>query len=654
MSWNFFKIMHAAALGLGLMLSGCGGGGSSAPAPVPATKTFSLSGVVVSGTVSGGVAVGAIQAQANVVNGALANAIVIAVDSLGNTQTTSADKQGVFTLDLQEGAAYAVVFLDAKTMKVIGSLVQASNTKAAGAVTMTGNANLGTVVVNPATGLAISDNDANGTLTGSTVGASTLDSNGDGKVTQGEITAKQTATLSTGSSALTSLSFADFFTKPNMWISQMSSSTDTWGTWAEYTLSVSDQLQMKGPQGTLVNAVKDSSVVYWHSSTDVYSTTAGYPALNGGGVYSYTSATFQPFPALFDQWSGPWVWGYANYVDATNNVLWSTGDFVSSAPVWTKDLPLNFKLGETVKTSGSDSFGTFDQSIVITLATENGSNYLFTDAAIPSQEHVVIKADVNWTWTPNTTCTTCGSGNSGSASLYIVGGYGAVVDVKDPITGVIRNPSVALKDTTFGMITSDVAGNFVAATNLNPLTTTTPKLSNAQRDQALAYVWNARDKVGAYDYFAAVPTDYVYVTRDQYGSAASPASWDPATYTPLVLTAGNIQPFTSNIDYALAANGTAHYEMRVFNPATSTSTTLVGTASVAQVVNALNTTAQITGSVTLPSIAAIKAINPSSVITYTDYTGASVTEGLVELWLVVKNATNGIVTEEVLDWYTIR
>jgi len=134
---------------VGLLFAGCSGdSGSSSSGTITGAAAVSLTGVVVSGTTAGGVAVGALQPGTLAkVNGALGNAIVIAVDSSGNAQTTTADRSGSFALDVQTGTAYGVVFMDGKTLKVIGSLVQAANTGAASALNMTGDADLGQVVL---------------------------------------------------------------------------------------------------------------------------------------------------------------------------------------------------------------------------------------------------------------------------------------------------------------------------------------------------------------------------------------------------------------------------------------------------------------------------------------------------------------------------
>jgi len=660
-----------------LTLTACGGGPSSSTGTTAASSVtalsgvVSLTGVVVSGTSAGGATTGP------AIHGVFANALIIAADKSGNTITTTSDRTGKFKLKLTSGVSYAIIFIDGKTQKLLGSLVQAGNTAVAGAVNLTGSDDLGNVVINPKTQKAVSEKDANGTLAASTVGpAPTNIAATNGVVTKASI--DQVAVSNAATGTITQLSVTDFFAKPNTWWSMNNTWKDpyTGTSGAEYALSVAEILRTPGPTGTPVDAVKSSSVTYYSSYIDPAnpaSSSSGYYMFNTAlGYQDYSSPTFTSPPSAFDFFSGPWTWAQADYADAANNVMYSNYNLGDPYSTWSKSVPLNITLGVPVTINQSDPYGAATDIITVTLAQEAGKPYILTDTN--SKKHTVIQVQDQWTYTPNQTqcqnnlqrdpyaCNT----QTQNWNAYVVAGYGgASVDVKDPITGANRTPSVALATVQFGDISTNAAG-VATFTNVNPLAATTSKLTtNAQRDQFLTYIWNGRSQAGV------IPTNtsqgqatqtqavafqpYFYSTYDAYGNAASPASWDPATYMPTYLIAGVPQTFSTTVNYATGAAGVNFYlEFRQYDPATFNSVLISGSQSVAVpavATNQIENTFTVSSSLTVPSLASLNAFNQ---YTYWDpATNTNVTEGNVELWLVMKDAQGAIVMEQMLDFYMI-
>lgn len=668
------KILLSVLSLLLLTLSACGGGGSTGTtgATNPPTGTaggiVSLSGVVVSGTSVAGVAVGALPAASNtVIKGVFANALIIAADKNGNTITSTSDRTGKFTLKLTSGISYAIIFLDGKTQKLLGSLVQAGNTTVAGSVALSGNSNLGNIVINPKTQKAISENDANGTLKASAIGtapASMKSTNG--VITQSAINQVTTNNLTNGNAAaITQISVADFFAKPNTWWSAVNMWTDSYSgvSGTDYTLAIADSIRTTGAAGTSVNATKNSEVVYYSSYNDPTT-----PANNSMGYYSnmlgypnYVTATFTAPPATFDFLTGPWTWASAHYADAPNNQMYVNYSFGDPASTWMKEVPLNITVGKAVSVINTDPYGTTNNTFTVSLAKEKGIPFVLTDTKNIS--HPVIQVDIKSIWTPNpTTCATCGGVQTSTNSIYVVGGYGGVsINVKGS-TGAIRTPSVALATVQFGNISTSATTGATNFINVNPLVITTAKLINTQRDQMLSYIWQGRTQTGI------VPTQnnggtattiafqpYFYVNYDIYGNAATPASWDPATYMSKYLTAGAASRFTTNINYATGATGaTFNLEFRQVDPITSNSVLITGSqgmAIVGSATNKVDTLLPISGAVTVPTLAALSNFNK---YTYFDpVTNTNITEGNTELWMIMKDANGTLVMEQMLDSYLI-
>ncbi|MDQ6988416.1 MAG: hypothetical protein Q9M19_00940 [Mariprofundaceae bacterium] len=648
-----------------MSLTGCGGGDSASTASAnnnaAAATTVALTGVVVTGTNSGGVAVGALKA-ASTIHGVLPNAIIIAVDKFGNTITSSADQTGTFTLTLEENVGYGIIFLDSRTLAVIGSLVQASNQTKAGSVSLSGDGDLGNIVINPATGKAVSENEVNGTLKSAVVAQAPagLDSNGDGKIDQNEISAAQTASLTNGTS-LKHLTTADFFSNPNTWWSASNTWSDpSFGSGTQMSLGVANiQAKTTGPNQGLVDAIKSSDVTYYQSYTDTNNaTTTGYFLVNTVGNYAdYTSNTFVAPPATFDFFTGPWTWAALDYADTTTDYIWSK-DLGDPNATWSKNVPLNIVFGKTYSESFTESDGTQSQTFVVKLAQENGNNYIFTD--VSGVKHIVIIVDVIWSWTPSATCIGC-TADQGTEAFYIISGFGGADFTARDSAGSLITPSTAIATQTFGYINKDAAGNFVSASNENPLLAALPKLIDTERDQMLAYVWDNRDVVGIMPAISSVGAGnfqaYMYPVYDTYGQAVSPSSWDPATYLSNTLTAGANQLFALAVNYA-TPNAVDSYSMVVeWRTSDSTGSTvaiagLTPFTAVAAANNKVESILNLNVTLTTPTIA---QIGTSNSYTYFDPAlGNNVSEGWAQLWVVMKDANGNIAEERALDYYTIR
>ena len=565
------------------------------------------------------------------------------MDSAGNAKTTTADKAGSFNLDVQTGTAYGVVFMDAKTLKVIGSLVQAANTGAASALRMTSSADLGQVVVNPATGKAVSINDANGTLSGVEVTNSPLDTNGDGIVTQDEMNAAQAAAAAAGGS-LSTVSVVDFFAKPGTWAANTSSWSDSWGSGTDYSLSVADTKRLNGANGVPVDAVKTSELTYYKVSTDPYAvTTQGY--YDNTGSTWYQSPSYTAPPATFDMWAGPMTWAIAEYPDVTSGYMQQKFGITDPYATWQQAVPLSITLGKTESNTATGFYGTNNNSFVVNIAQEGGQPYVFTDAA--GVKHLVMKVDSNWSWTPDpTNCPGC-MADSGQESFYVISGYGVANIPATDAAGAALTPSAAIANVPFGTISTGAAG--VVITDANAVAT--PKLTIAQRDQMLTYLWNGRDVAGEFSFAGGTPpTDYFFPNYDANGNATTPIPWDPVTYAPLPLTGGTAQQFTTSVNYVSPAGATFTYEFRTYDTNWNALVVTSSTTPISAPVATTETTLSVAGSVNVPTLASLPA---SLTYSYIDANGVTVTEGWVDLYLVMKNASGIQVSESYVGNYTI-
>jgi len=627
-----------------LTLSACGGGSSSgttgAANVTGLSGVVSLSGVVVNGTASG-VAMGAV-GSTTTVNGIYPNKLVIAMDKNGNVFTAITDKAGKFTLTgLQSGVSYAIRFVDPSSLKVLASLRQKASTSTAGAVALTANADLGRVLINPTSKKAVSESDINGTLLGSVNSAPVgMDANGDGIVSKQEITSIQANTINSGSTALTQVSMADFFGQPNQWTSTVTHSP----TSDSYSLAIASTAKITGPQGSLVNAVKESDVIYYKRNIN----STGYYTPNLG----YTSTAYMTPPVKFNFNQGPSTSAAASYADPMKNLFHTLNTIGDTKVTWDQyfKYPLNFTLGKMITQNLSIQGVTFSLNLSMNLAQENGQPYILktTDGTL----HPVIKVDIKIT------------GNSLFNSLlpkipsqYLISGGGSFVNAQDT-NGNIILPSQALKQVVFGQITSDTYGKFVSATNINPLAVNAWGLTTAQRNKMLAYIWNAKDfagimpkgKVGG----AAIFQPYFYSNYDAYGNTAAPASWDSVTYLPKYLTTAATVNFTTNLNYATGANGVNfNLEFRQYDPATSTSVVIgsPSTSVAGAATNQVNTPLTVSGSLIVPTLA---SLNPANKYSYLDpVSNSTIAEGNAELWLIMKDVNGTVVMEQMLDAYLI-
>ena len=167
----------------------------------------------------------------------------------------------------------------------------------------------------------------------------------------------------------------------------------------------------------------------------------------------------------------------------------------------------------------------------------------------------------------------------------------------------------------------------------------TPKLTTAQRDQMLTYLWNGRDKAGEYALATGAattaPTDYFFPIYDANGNATLPVAWDATTYTSVPLTGGMTQSFTTNVNYVSPAGATFTYEFRTYD-ANWNALTLTSSAAIIAVGATIESTLPVVGTVSVPTLSNIPA---SQQYTYTDVNGVTVSEGWVDLYLVMKDAS---------------
>ena len=484
----------------------------------------------------------------------------------------------------------------------------------------------------------------NGTLTGAQVTNSPLDTNNDGIVSQDEMSAAQAATAVAGGN-LSTVSVVDFFAKPGTWAANTNSWSDSGATGLDYKLAVADSKSLKGPNGAPVDAIKTSELIYHQTYQDPYSSWAGY--YDNTGTTWYGSATYTAPPATFDMWAGPMTWARAEYPDVTSGYMLAKYNVGDPYSTWTQSVPLSITLGKTVANTRTDLYGTSQESFVVSVAQEGGQPYVFTDAA--GLDHLVMHVATNWTWTPDpVNCIGC-QGSSGTDAFYIVSGYGVADIPAIDAAGNALTPSAAIAKVPFGTISTGagiIDANAVA----------TPKLTNTERDQMLTYLWNGRDKAGEIDFTTAgtaptAPTDYFFPNYDMYGNATSPAPWDSVTYASIPLTGGTVaQTFTTSVNYVSAAGATFTYEFRTYDVNWNTQPVTTGTPVTAAAA-ATEATLSVVGTVNVPTLANIPA---SQKYTYTDVNGTTVSEGWVDLYLVMKDATGAVISESWVANYTIK
>lgn len=335
-----FISMIASSL---LVLSACGGGGGSGDGGDDSGgNNTTESAVRLSGTV--GLTTSGRPAERYAARG-LANrigttpsdeVIIIAVDASGNSYTTMTDRSGEFEFaddeGLVSGTPYALVFIDTSTLQVIGSLVTGTGT--AGMLTLAGNTSLEEILINPANGGATIEGTVtvdNQTAEADIADAGSLDADGDGVITQDEITAAQIVAASSGNADdIETVSVVPFFGNVRTWTIQRENADYDY-TWTddacwylvdpEYTsygcdvgaslpfditdtsgeISLIKAAQVQGPNGDLVNASKQMDLTYFSSEIPVDDQDANYLLAVASGNYT------------------PWNNGYASGAQAVIN-----------------------------------------------------------------------------------------------------------------------------------------------------------------------------------------------------------------------------------------------------------------------------------------------------------------------------------------------
>jgi len=555
------KILLSFGAALLLTLSACGGGGGAATtaATIPtvaAGTAVTLTGIVANGTSAGGVAVGAVGAGAGTttVKGYYPGAIVIAVDKYGNSITTTADNAGKFTLNLKTGVSYGLMFINPKTLKVIGSLVQATAQTTAGAIALNGNGNLGVIVINPTSGHAVSTNQATGQLNKTSVvsaKAAGLNTNANGTITPANVANMQTTTVANNPAALKTISLKKYFAQPNTWW-ESKNIWDATNNYYSMDVTVADTANIKGPHGALVAATKEASVQYYtrQSYGAANGVQQGYftltTAANSFGFYNAT--TMPNLPAAFNTYANPFSWGYYSWSDIPNNTMYEISNS-SQTKTWAKFGADQVVLGKANKRTFKDTYSSGTDSFTVTLA----KTPIFT--GLDGVKRPVM--DVAGTTIETLTPTACANQNKTTAQctnltrhyhFYGIRGIGGTFDA-----GTTASPitlSTALAKLQFGTVNINPTTKAVTFTNINPYAKTSPvstKLSVAQRDSLLTYAWKNRSQIGSVITKNTNGTTKVQTPWFSQGSITdhTPNTWSNANAISF-LPAGKAQTFTFN------------------------------------------------------------------------------------------------------------
>lgn len=733
---NWHKSSWALLLATGLIMGGCSEDPettSAAPADddtTTETTTVTLSGVVQTITAAPVAKTGSgpISRYQKTVTAAdfsegtaLANAIVIVVDSFGNTQTTTADSQGDFSLGVDDNTGYAIVFINPRTLQVVGSLVTASNTALPGSVLLTADTNLGAVVIDTATGEAVAEADVNNTIT--VADATAMDADGDGTVSSDDISRLQATTLASGASDnLTNLSIMNFMGDPNTWYI----SGDSWseqrddgagGTCAasgeEQRFSIGREATVKGPDGVMVQAVRQGSLPYYVNHNDACNSwvMSGYAdgTIADGNVTTwggdvYTALSLGVAPTLAYDWRmGLWGWAEYTYADPVNNVIWrGKMDYDQTSTTagsikWEENLPLNIELGVPVTApqraeSWSDGSGgtctmTWSESFTVNMA---GSNY--TDAAGTVLPVVYVQGGMTGS---NDNCTPADTSDdipmNEPFDMYVVAKYGADVEAKDA-GGNLLTPQAAFDaGTRMGRIHADAAAPDpltapLIITDASPSAATSklPEMvetNAANRNGWLSWIYKNLKEMDSPDLqqFIGDATDFAFdnlfvewvenatASGDIYYQAISPMGWNPVTFAdqPLIESTTGSTFTISHLGYTLTQSGTygLTFEWRTWDPTTNmdlpvgtagvhTSTTLAGDGTVIE--GALDSYSV---TMDIPALTAFPAnstwVNwyedPGAVGVWAPYTAAS-----MSLWVKLVDPASNVVMEMPIEWYTVR
>lgn len=301
--------------------------------------------------------------------------IIIAVDASGNSYTTMTDRSGEFEFadddGLVSGTPYALVFIDTATLQVIGSLV--TGTGSAGMLTLAGNTALEEILIDPTSGGATIEGTVtvdNQTAEADIADAGSLDSDGDGIITQDEITAAQVAAASSGNADdIETVSVVPFFGNVRTWTIQRENADYDY-TWTddacwylvdpEYTsngcnsgslpfditdtsgeISLIKAAQVQGPNGDLVNASKQMDLTYFSNEIPVDEQDTNYLlALNSGNYTPWNNGYASGAQAVIND--GATTWGsdsgitgeyWSPYLDANLGAV-PASDYTQKMGLW--------------------------------------------------------------------------------------------------------------------------------------------------------------------------------------------------------------------------------------------------------------------------------------------------------------------------------
>lgn len=490
-SSSIFKI---SALSAALLLAAC----SSDDSDPSVNQTVSLSGVVQQtsgGSLSGkpvskanldsnGVFSAAISDTAfdDLVSSPLGGALVLVTDAQGNTFSGIASSDGSFDIaGLDKDGSYAVIFIDTRTLKILGSLVQADDPTLPGQFTVGNDTTLGDILIDPVNQRAVAEADVKNEVT--VEDASSLDKDGDGIISQDDVTELQAETLAaeaagtaTAGETLAKVSIMGFMGDANTWAiaqeTMMDNNDDnshqyddgqgntvvtTYGE--ERKMSLRRNMSVEGPKGNTVNVIKDARISYYGeemtktfaAGVDVESGTPTSTSDNSG-YFNYTAASSgSPWGSvwnLFDPNSNgnDRINGGANYryLDPTDDYIYE-GEMEDGKINWRGMLPNNVVLGvqETIS---------FDENWSETHPTmDGGTSTLAVDVSM-KMDVTINKVDggvmtdlsgkklpimrVDFVQTGGVTVTVDGVENSdysqdfsGKGAFYVLSKYGVDADV---------------------------------------------------------------------------------------------------------------------------------------------------------------------------------------------------------------------------------
>ncbi|MDH3325665.1 MAG: hypothetical protein OEM38_02990 [Gammaproteobacteria bacterium] len=388
-------IFKASAFSAAVLLSACSSDGSnpqvdqtvSLSGVVQKTSGGSLSGKPISkaGTInSGGIFSAPISGTGfdDLVSSPLGGALVLVTDAQGNTLSGVANADGSFSIaGLDKDGSFAVIFIDTRTLKILGSLVQAANPALPGQFTMSADTVLGDILIDPVNQRAVAEADVKQTVVVND--ASAMDKDGDGIISQDDVSELQANTLAaeaagtnTAGETLAKVSIMSFMGDANTWAIAKKTMmdgggndgnqwTDQDGTTHVYTdgerreMGLRRNMSVEGPKGSTVNVIKDASITYYGEQTETIfapgvdaSTGTATTTTQTNGYFNYTAAsTGSPWGSvwnLFDPNSNgnDSIDGWANYryLDPVEDFIYE-GEMEDGKIKWRGMLPNNVVLG---------------------------------------------------------------------------------------------------------------------------------------------------------------------------------------------------------------------------------------------------------------------------------------------------------------------